>query len=189
MRYWVYSNNEVRGPFGPRELSSSPGFTGSSLVCPESDDGGQAAGWKEASNYPEIFSAPPAPPAQAAAAAAAPRPAPAEDLLALTMRGSLVSEPVMEPRAGHAEGPSKVSELVFAAPRKPDAAPGAAPAGAAGPNPADPRIEALKKKLDQMSSALKAMGESQVQLTGRIGMLESAIADMQSLLAQELPEK
>ncbi|MDQ7773886.1 MAG: hypothetical protein RDU13_10215 [Elusimicrobiales bacterium] len=201
MRYWIYTDNEVRGPFGARELASRPGFSGSSLVCPESSDGGQGAEWKEASNYPEIFAAPPAP---AAPPAAAPRPAPAEDMLALTMRGSLVSEPVVDDRASAApaaQGAPKVGDLVFSPPVKPSPSAasgnlssvplspaGAAPATAPG-RAADPRIEALRKKLDQMSSTLKTMGESQVQLTGRISMLESVIDDMKSLLAQELPGK
>lgn len=198
MRYWVYTNNEVQGPFEIRELSARPGFSGSSLVCPETAGGGQAAEWKEASNYPEIFAAPPAP---AAPPAAAPRPAPAEDMLALTMRGSLVSEPVADDRAASsppAQGAPKVGDLVFSPPVKPASPPAAgalssvpltpSPAPAAGQE-ADPRLEALRKKLDQMSSTLKTMGESQVQLTGRISMLESAIDDMKSLLAQDPSKK
>ncbi len=200
MKYWVYTNNEVQGPFEIRELSARPGFSGSSLVCPETAAGGQGAEWKEASNYPEIFAAPPAP---AAPPAAAPRPAPAEDMLALTMRGSLVSEPVFDekarPPSSAPQGAQKVGDLVFSPPTKPAPAPAAAPVSAVPLTPAPsavpaagaaayPRLEALRKKLDQMSSTLTAMGESQVQLTGRIGMLESAIADMKNLLAQEAPK-
>lgn len=190
MRYWVYTNNEVQGPFETRELAAKPGFSGSSLVCPEAAGGGQAAEWKEASNYPEIFAAPPAP---ADPPAAAPKPAPAENMLELTMRGSLVSEPVFDdtarPAAPPAQGAPKVGDLVFSPPPRPPQTPatgvpsplpvGPDPVPAAAP---DPRLDALRKKLDQMSSTLAAMGESQVQLTGRIGMLESAIADMKTLL-------
>jgi hypothetical protein len=179
MRYWVYTNNEVQGPFEIRELSARPGFSGSSLVCPETAGGGQAAEWKEASNYPEIFAAPAAAPAPAPAA---PKPAPAEDMLALTMRGSLVSEPVFDdrarPSAPPAQGGSKVGDLVFT---PPPSSPAAAPA-------ADQRLDPLKKKLDQMSATLKSMGESQVQLNGRIAMLESAIADMKALLENGGPK-
>lgn len=191
MRYWIYSNNEVQGPFEIRELAAKPGFTGSSLVCPEAADGGQAAEWKEASNYPEIFATPSAP---ASPPAAAPRPAPAGDMLELTMRGSLVSAPVFDeqekPAPPPAQGASKVGDLVFSPPpAKPaavpaqDLPPSAPPTPSQAPaGPSDPRMETLKKKLDQMSSTLSAMGESQVQLTGRIGMLESAIADMKAML-------
>lgn len=179
MRYWIYINNEVLGPFETRELTARPGFSGSSLVCPEAPGGGQAAEWKEASNYPDIFAAPAAPSAPRPAA-----PAPVEDTLALTMRGSLVSEPVFDdtarPAAPRDQGSPKVGDLVFTPPAKP--APAPAPSPAAQDGAADQRLEALRKKLDQMSSTLTAMGESQVQLTGRIGMLESAIADMKSLL-------
>ncbi|KAF0125989.1 MAG: hypothetical protein FD189_1764 [Elusimicrobia bacterium] len=201
MRYWVYTNNEVQGPFEARELTARPEFSGSSLVCPEAAGGGQGAEWKEASSYPEIFAAPASP---AAPPPAEPRPAPTEDMLALTMRGSLIAEPVFDdtakPSSPPPQGAPKVGDLVFSPPSKPSPATAAglpssapvSPASAPATTPADaadPRLDELRKKLDQMSSTLTAMGESQVQLTGRIGMLESAITDMKSLLGQETTKK
>lgn len=194
MRYWIYHNNEVLGPFDSRELSARPGFSASSLVCPESPGGGQAAEWKEASGYPEIFAAPPSPEPPPPS----PRPAPAPDMLELTMRGSLVAEPVFDGGANSpappARGASRVGDLVFPPPAKPGPAPDRAAPAAVQPVPApsgaaDPRPEVLKKKLDQMSSALASMGESQAQLAARISALESAIADMRALLAGETPGK
>lgn len=93
MKYWVYMNNEVRGPFEKEKMTEIPDFTSSSLVCPEARDGEQSPGWKEASSYPDIPAG--GAPASAPAAPQPQRPAP-EDMLELTMRGSLVSAPEIE---------------------------------------------------------------------------------------------
>lgn len=104
MKYWAYLNNEVLGPFEKEKLKELANFSLSSLICPE---GGQAEGWKEAAAFPEVRAA--LSPASAKTQASPP-PAPQrmaeESPLALTMRGSLITEPAAhEPSASPAPAP------------------------------------------------------------------------------------
>lgn len=56
MRYWVYINNEIKGPFEKDELLKLEGFNASTLICPQSPVGEETKEWKEASNFPELIS-------------------------------------------------------------------------------------------------------------------------------------
>ncbi|MHB0995007.1 MAG: hypothetical protein ACYC2I_01415 [Elusimicrobiales bacterium] len=198
MRYWAYINNEVKGPFEKGKLAAQAGFGPSSVVCPEDQAAGQNPGWKEASNYPDLMEAlsrPAAPgpeaapepaPAAAPEAKPAPEPAPAarpaESPLAMTMRGTLISDPVAD---------GQVVE------RFPAAAPAALtppsavtpPLPAVPPQAAGPRDGQVMQKLDQMSAMLASIANGQSQAQERLDRVEKAVLQMRSLLFPAAPQK
>jgi hypothetical protein len=206
MRYWAYLNSKVLGPFEKEKLSGVPDFSLSSLICPESETGGQAVAWKEASTYPEVlaaFGAAPAPAQPGGPAAQSP--------LAMTMRGTLIEEPVIDmPAPVPAPAPAAdsplamtmrgtlIEEAVIDAPAAQSPSPGVKPASggieltekppvadvreAAQPAPAAPTLE-------QVQAALISMAEMQSQLLGRLGRLESSVADLRVLVSQQLAKK
>lgn len=96
MRYWVYLDNKVCGPFEKEKLAELANFNLSSLICPDNPGGAQANDWKEASTFPEVLaafnSAPP--PAQ-------PRSPAAEASFAMTMRGTLIDAPPVDDPDAH----------------------------------------------------------------------------------------
>lgn len=53
MRYWVFENGDVVGPFPLQELMEREGFGPHSLVCPESQ-GEESAAWREAASYDDF---------------------------------------------------------------------------------------------------------------------------------------
>ncbi len=53
MKYWLFENGDVVGPFLARELSVREGFGPHSLVCPE-DRGEDDSAWKEAHLYEDF---------------------------------------------------------------------------------------------------------------------------------------
>ena len=53
MKYWVFENGDVVGPFPPRELMGREGFGPHSLVCPE-EQGEDSSAWKEAAAYEDF---------------------------------------------------------------------------------------------------------------------------------------
>lgn len=57
MKYWLYSEGNILGPYGPAELLALPAFAGESLVCPESATGDNPGDWRPASQVQEIASA------------------------------------------------------------------------------------------------------------------------------------
>lgn len=186
MRYWAYIDKKVCGPFEQEKLAGLPDFGPALLLCPDIPGGAQADAWKEASAYPEVLTAVSAAPAPAQPA----RPA-AENPIGLTMRGSLIGEPVTEspapaparPAQPAAESPllmtmrgTLIEEPGVGEPVK--APPAASPAAAA--NSAAP--EPLKLKLEQAGAELAAIAETQSQLAARLKRLESAVADMKALL-------
>ena len=57
MRYWLYVNNEIRGPYEVEKLAALENFSGASLVSPEYRPEGEAGDWKAASVYPEVMAA------------------------------------------------------------------------------------------------------------------------------------
>ena len=103
MRYWAYANNEVAGPFEIEKLRGLPNFGLSSLICPETLAGGEGNSWKEAAVYPavkEALSRPPDP--------VQPRRPVIPDPLAMTMRGTLIEDlvidgPVLKPPVSEAQ--------------------------------------------------------------------------------------
>jgi hypothetical protein len=48
MKYWLFQNNQVVGPFDREDLSRTPGFSSESLVCPEGRKGTQMGDWQRA---------------------------------------------------------------------------------------------------------------------------------------------
>jgi hypothetical protein len=238
MRYWAYVNNEVRGPFEKEKLAALPGFGGTWVICPEDQAAGAAPGWKEASNYPEVMNALNQPPAPAPAAAPPPVPAPAQEKpkpaespLLMTMRGTLISDPVVD---GHVveqpAGLPKPSPVQAAAPapapapapaqEKPKPAesplmmtmrgtlisdpvvdghvverfpstetPPRAAVAAQTPAPAGGGTDPVMQKLDQISAMLASLANGQSQLLERVGRAEASVAAMKALLFPEQPKK
>ncbi|MCX7641136.1 MAG: hypothetical protein N2Z20_00695 [Elusimicrobiales bacterium] len=54
MKYWVYINNEIKGPFEPEELVKIEGFSQNTLICPQSSVEEETKEWKEAREMPEV---------------------------------------------------------------------------------------------------------------------------------------
>ena len=193
MRYWAYVNNEVAGPFEVEKLCGLPNFSLTSHICPETLAGGRGISWKEASSYPDVkegLSRPPAP--------VQPRRPVAVDPPALTMRGSLIEEPVNigpagEPKApavnpGNAALPSPASphapaktltpSVLLPSKEMPRAAlPGGTPAmsGNAVRSQPDPQLEELKQKIDHLGAMLVTVAENQSRLVDRLNRLEIAV--------------
>lgn len=53
MKYWVFENGDVLGPFPLQELMKREGFGPHSLVCPETQ-GEESSAWREASSYADF---------------------------------------------------------------------------------------------------------------------------------------
>jgi len=53
MRYWIYLDNKVQGPFEKERLASLTGFGSSSMVCEEGKPG-QGQDWKPAARIPDL---------------------------------------------------------------------------------------------------------------------------------------
>lgn len=54
MRYWLYSEGNILGPYSPAELLSVPAFAQTSLVCPETATGNDPGDWRSADQVAEI---------------------------------------------------------------------------------------------------------------------------------------
>lgn len=50
MKWWVYTDGLVCGPYMPETLARRPSFSRESLVCPDDSQGGAAAQWLKAGN-------------------------------------------------------------------------------------------------------------------------------------------
>ena len=198
MKYWAYTNNEVGGPFEKEQLAKLPGFTASSLICPETPAGGQTPDWKEAAAYPEVTAALASPGQTHAPAPVRTRPAESESPLAMTMRGTLIEPVVTEPAAGTpaAFSLTPINALKPAAIEPPKETPRPLVPGKtqvpsenipAGQEPGA-GLEPLKQKVEQMGGALVAIRKSQGQLLEELNRLESAVAEMKALLSSE-PQK
>ncbi|MBI4802261.1 MAG: hypothetical protein HY796_07020 [Elusimicrobia bacterium] len=57
MRYWLYSEGNILGPYSPAELMAVPAFAQSSLVCPETAAGDSPGDWRSADQVAEIAEA------------------------------------------------------------------------------------------------------------------------------------
>ena len=53
MKYWLFQNNQVCGPYDPEELGRLPGYSLESFVCPEGK-GSSMGDWRLASLIPEL---------------------------------------------------------------------------------------------------------------------------------------
>lgn len=202
MRYWAYIDKKVCGPFEKEKLAELPNFSPSFLLCPDSPDGGQANAWKAASAFPDVLAAlSPAPaPAQSRKPAA-------ESPLLMTMRGTLIDEPVIDPptqpRKPAVESPLMMTMRGTLIEEPAGNAPAAeppkekygvelparvspAPGNAAGKE-RDQSLDPVKQKLEQMSAMLVSIGNTQSQLLERLGRVESALADMKAQLPPARP--
>ncbi len=54
MKYWMFQNNQVNGPYDPDDLSQIAGFSAESLVCPEGRKGTNMGDWQRAGMAPEL---------------------------------------------------------------------------------------------------------------------------------------
>jgi len=54
MKYWIFQNNQVCGPYDPDALSQLPGYSAESLVCPEGRKGASMGDWQRAGSVPEL---------------------------------------------------------------------------------------------------------------------------------------
>lgn len=54
MRYWLYSEGNIIGPYSVEELAALPSFSPTSLVCPESSTGTNPQDWRNAYEIKEI---------------------------------------------------------------------------------------------------------------------------------------
>ncbi len=57
MRYWLFHNNQVTGPFDRDQIAQLSGFSAESLVCPEGRKGTQMGDWMRASTVPDLTDA------------------------------------------------------------------------------------------------------------------------------------
>lgn len=54
MKYWVFQNNQVIGPYAPEDLGRLVSFTPESLVCPEGRKGTSMGDWQRAGMVPDL---------------------------------------------------------------------------------------------------------------------------------------
>jgi hypothetical protein len=54
MRYWVFRDSRILGPFSREDLALEPGVGPSTLVCPESGSGSSPSDWTSLSSVPEL---------------------------------------------------------------------------------------------------------------------------------------
>jgi len=147
--------------------------------------------------------APAVAPPKAAVVTPVPAPAttkrPAESPLLMTMRGSLIEPVVTEPAAAASAAFSlepipALKPAVIESPKETPQTVVPAKAQAMSENiPASRELnsqpEALKQQLEQISTMLVSVGDNQIQLLGRLSRLESAVAEIRTLLSSELPKK
>jgi hypothetical protein len=54
MKYWIFQNNQVLGPYGPDDLGHHAAFSAESLVCPEGKRGTSMGDWQRAGMVPDL---------------------------------------------------------------------------------------------------------------------------------------
>lgn len=54
MKYWIFQNNQVNGPYEVEELAQLPGYSAETLVCPEGRRGTNMGDWQRAAMVPEL---------------------------------------------------------------------------------------------------------------------------------------
>ena len=57
MKYWLYSEGNILGPYDPAEMLALPAFAEESLICPENATGDNPGDWRPASQVGELASA------------------------------------------------------------------------------------------------------------------------------------
>ncbi len=56
MKYWIFQNNEVCGPYDANDLAQLPGYSAETLVCPEGRKGTRLGDWQRAATVPGLSS-------------------------------------------------------------------------------------------------------------------------------------
>ncbi len=190
MKYWAYMNNKVCGPFEKEKLAELPSFSLSSMLCPDAPGGAQANDWKAASSYPEVLAL-----LGAAPEPEQPRNPAVQSPIMMTMRGTLIEDPVAEepaakPQPATSAGRSEAVSAGIAEPIKElPAAAGPGKITSIAGNAASPEPANLMEKLGQLSAMLVSIGNTQSQLLDRLGRVESAVGEMKALLLPPLPKK
>lgn len=54
MKYWIFQNNQVLGPYEPEALGEHAAFSAESLVCPEGRRGTSMGDWQRAGMVPDL---------------------------------------------------------------------------------------------------------------------------------------
>src|ERR1035437_2096240 len=54
MKYWIFQNNQVLGPYAPDDLSRHAAFGAESLACPEVRRGTSMGDWQRAGMVPDL---------------------------------------------------------------------------------------------------------------------------------------
>jgi len=54
MKYWIFQNNEVGGPYDSDDLCQLPGYSAETLVCPEGRKGTRMGDWQRAGMVPAL---------------------------------------------------------------------------------------------------------------------------------------
>ena len=54
MKYWIFQDNAVSGPYEPEDLVQTPGFSTETLVCPEGRKGTRMGDWQRSSAVPAL---------------------------------------------------------------------------------------------------------------------------------------
>ncbi|PIR15302.1 MAG: hypothetical protein COV48_15125, partial [Elusimicrobia bacterium CG11_big_fil_rev_8_21_14_0_20_64_6] len=54
MKYWIFQNNQVLGPYEPEEMGKISVFSPESLVCPEGRRGTSMGDWQRAGMVPDL---------------------------------------------------------------------------------------------------------------------------------------
>ncbi len=57
MKYWIFQNNQVLGPYEPNEMEKMAVFSPESLVCPEGRRGTSMGDWQRAGMVPDLSAA------------------------------------------------------------------------------------------------------------------------------------
>ncbi|MFA6003613.1 MAG: hypothetical protein WC881_06045 [Elusimicrobiota bacterium] len=89
MKYWIFQSNQVCGPYDADELSSQPGFSSETLVCPEGNKGTSMGDWQRAGMVPALAQTAAGSVPASAMPAASPGPAAEPNLKDLASLGSL----------------------------------------------------------------------------------------------------
>ncbi len=188
MKYWAYLNNKVCGPYEKEKLAELPNFSLALALCPDAPGGAQANDWKPASAFPEVlamFGTAPAP--------EQPRNPAVQSPIMMTMRGTLIEDPVAEePAAKPQPAASPARAVAPAAAELPVEMPAAAAPARTAPLPektASREQEPLMERLGQLSAMLVSIGNTQSQLLERLGRVEGAVGEMKALLLPPPPGK
>jgi hypothetical protein len=101
MRYWIYINSEIKGPFTKEELGGVAGYTPETLICPETPPDGKTQEWQPASVVLAAEGAPAAAapaPLQETPAPVSEQPAPLQENFQIQQPAQIEPLPQAEPQ-------------------------------------------------------------------------------------------